>query len=116
MRFLADENFNRKVLNGLQAVLPAAEIVRIQDTDLFGAADPVILEWAAKKNLILLTHDVKTMTKYAYERIEAGLPMPGIIEVSTAISIGKAIEELSLLLGAGKAADFENYVWYVPVQ
>jgi hypothetical protein len=32
---------------------------------------------------ILLTHDVKTMPGYAYERMVAGLPVPGIIEAST---------------------------------
>jgi hypothetical protein len=41
------------------------------------AGDPAILEWAAQEGRVLLTHDVADMTKYAYERIRTGKPMPG---------------------------------------
>ena len=32
----------------------------------------VILEWCVANERILLTHDVNTMTKFAYERLIAG--------------------------------------------
>ena len=43
---------------------------------------------------ILLAHDVETMTRYAYERVQAGLEMPGVFEISRNVSVGLAIEEL----------------------
>jgi predicted nuclease of predicted toxin-antitoxin system len=116
MRFLADENFNGPVLRGLQRVLPDVDIIRVQDTEMYGASDPELLEWAAQENCILLTHDVQTVTGFAYERVQQGLPMPGIIEVRLTKGIGGTIDELSILIGAGIPADFENQVRYVPLR
>jgi hypothetical protein len=36
-----DENFNDRILRGLQRRLPSLDAVRIQDTELEGADDPV---------------------------------------------------------------------------
>ena len=44
-----------------------------------------------------MTHDVTTMTHYAYERVKAGKSMPGVFEVSRAVPIGTAIEDILLL-------------------
>ncbi len=64
----------------------------MQDTEVAGAEDPQVLAWAAREGRVLLTHDVKTMTKFAYERVAAGLPMPGVFEVSLDMPMGQAID------------------------
>jgi hypothetical protein len=115
VRFLADENFDNRILAGLRRRQPALEILRVQDTDLAGAVDPEVLAWAAKERRILLTHDAATMPGYAYERIEAGAAMPGVIEVSLDLPIGQAIEELVLLMEAGRPEEFDNRVIYLPL-
>jgi predicted nuclease of predicted toxin-antitoxin system len=46
-----------------------------------GYEDPKLLEWAAEENRLIITHDAETMTKFAYERVVANLPMPGVILV-----------------------------------
>ena len=45
----------------------------------------------------MLTHDVTTMTQYAYARVAAGQPMPGVFEVSRSVPIGTTIEDIMLL-------------------
>jgi predicted nuclease of predicted toxin-antitoxin system len=70
IRLLLDENFNGKIARGLRARQPDVDMIRVQDTELFGAEDPDVLEWTAKEGRILLTHDLETMTKYANERLE----------------------------------------------
>ena len=82
LRLAADENFNNDIVWGVLRRNPNVDIVRIQDVNLSGADDPTILAWAASVGRVLLTHDVKTMTRYAYERTTAGLAMPGLFEVS----------------------------------
>lgn len=82
MRILADENFNNDIVRGLLRRKPDLNIVRIQDVGLSGSDDPTVLEWAACEERVLLTHDVSTITRYAYERINAGKGMPGVFEVS----------------------------------
>ncbi len=66
---LADENFNNDIVRGLSRRKPDIDILRLQDIGLSGASDPTVLEWAAKENRVLLTHDVTTITKHAYERV-----------------------------------------------
>jgi predicted nuclease of predicted toxin-antitoxin system len=74
IRFAADENLNDAITRGLRRRQAAIDIVRVQDAGLSGADDRTILQWAAEQGRVLLTHDVSTMTKYAYERSTAASP------------------------------------------
>ena len=96
LRLLADENLNNDIVRGLLRQRPDLDIVRVQDVGLSGADDPTVLAWAAQERRVLITHDVSTVTKYAYERIRAGQSMPGVFEVSRAVPIGRAIEDILL--------------------
>jgi hypothetical protein len=113
---VADENFNNDIVRGLLRRKPDLDIVRIQDVGLSGAEDPLILEWAAQANRVLLTHDVTTITKYAYERIQAGQRMPGVIEVSRSVPIGRAIEDILLLAESSHEAEWEGQILYLPLR
>lgn len=115
LRFAADENFNGRIVRGLQRVLPELDIVRVQDTPLAGAEDPEVLDWAAGESRLLLTHDVATITGFAYDRVRAGKPMPGVVEVSTDMAIGRAIEEIQLLAEASSSDECEGQVMYLPL-
>jgi predicted nuclease of predicted toxin-antitoxin system len=81
LKLLADENFDNTILRGLLRRQPDIDIIRVQDTELYGANDPTVLAWAAQENRILLTHDVATITRYAYDRIAKEQSRPGVIEV-----------------------------------
>lgn len=48
----ADENFNNKLVRGVQRLRPRLDIVRVQDAGLRGADDPTVLEWAAAENRV----------------------------------------------------------------
>ena len=115
LRLLADENFNNDILRGLRRRNPEIDVVRVQDVGLMGEEDPVILEWAAEESRILLTHDVATVTRYAYDRVRAGKPMPGVCEVSRMVPIGRAVEEIELLAVCSFAEEWENQVRYLPL-
>ncbi len=114
MRLLADENFNNDVVRGLLRIDPTLDIIRVQDTDVYHAADPVVLEWAAQENRILLTHDVQTMTHFTYNRVRADKRMPGVIEVIEGTPVGKVIEQLLMVLGAMNSDELENRIFYIP--
>lgn len=115
LRLAADENFNNNVVRGLLRREPELDIVRVQDVGLSGADDPTVLEWAAREGRILLTHDVSTITKYAYERIRAGQPMPGVFEVSRAIPVGRVIKDVLLLVEYSLDGEWEGQVRYLPL-
>lgn len=59
--------------------------------------DEGVLEFAANEGRIILTHDVSTMTHFAYERAKDGQAMPGVFEVSTSQSLAVAIEEILII-------------------
>lgn len=116
MRFVADENFNNDIVRGVRRRNPSIDIVRIQDEGLSGATDPTILEWAAQSGRILLTHDVSTMTRHAYDRVRAGQSMPGVFEVKRDVPIGVAIEEILLLAECSVEGEWEGQVRYLPLR
>jgi hypothetical protein len=114
-RFLTDEDFRGRVLRGLKRRLPDLDVVRAQDEGLSGEQDPIVLEWAARHDRILLTHDAKTMPRHAYARVHAGLPMPGVCVVPQALPIRVAIEELLTVIECGRREDLENRVLRLPL-
>lgn len=115
VRFAADENFNNDILRGLLRRRPDLDIVRIQDAGLSGADDRTVLEWAAQEGRILLTHDVTTMTRYAYERIQEGKRMPGIFEVSRRVPVATAIEDILLIAECSLEGEWEGQIYYLPL-
>ncbi|MCM0590049.1 MAG: DUF5615 family PIN-like protein [Gloeotrichia echinulata CP02] len=114
MRFLTDENFNGSILRGLIRRLPELDIVRVQDVGLIHADDSTILEWAANEERILLTHDVATITLYAYERINKGLSIPGVVEVIATAPIGQVIDDLYLFVSCSNPGEYEGQILFIP--
>ena len=115
LRLAADENFDGRIVRGLLRALPDLDLVRVQDTPLEGALDEDVLEWAAREGRVVLTHDVSTMTAAAWARVRAGLPMPGLIEVSSDSPVGPAIDEISLVIVASRPGEHEGQVLFLPL-
>ncbi len=116
MRFAADENFDGRILEGLRARHPDFDVVRIQDTEMAQAPDPELLGWAAREGRILLTHDLSTIPGHFYNRIRAGLPVPGVIEVPRKMPIGQVVHDLELIITAGTSDDFQGKIFYLPIR
>ncbi|MBN3941069.1 MAG: DUF5615 family PIN-like protein [Nostoc sp.] len=114
LKFLADENFDNTVVRGLFRRSPEIDVVRVQDLGLSGKDDPTILDWAAQEGRILLTHDVSTITRYAYERVRQGQTMPGVIEVSLDTPVGRVIEDILVLVECSQEGELEGQVQYLP--
>lgn len=116
LRLIADENFNNNIVRGLLRRKADLDIVRAQDVALAGVDDPTILQWAAQQNRVLLTHDVSTITKYPYARIEAGQAMPGGFEVSRTAPIGPVIEDILLLAECSLEDEWAGQIRYLPLK
>jgi hypothetical protein len=115
LRLAADENFNSDIVRGLVRRKPDLDIVRIQDAGLSGADDAAVLDWAASQGRALVTHDAGTMTRHAYDRVRAARPMPGVFEVSPSVSIGRAIDDLLLIVECSLEGEWEGQVRYLPL-
>ena len=115
IRLAADENFDGTIIDGVRRRKPDLDLVRVQDVGLRGADDPTILEWAAREGRILLTHDVETMTHYAYDRVRRGEPMPGVMEVGDHLPIGTVIEDILILAECSTEGEWEGRVDFFPL-
>jgi len=118
LSFLADENFLGAITDGALRRDPNLDLVRVQDVGLAGASDPAILQWAARYGRVVLSHDVSTMSRYAYERVAAGLPMPGVFLVRESVAInatGVVIESLLLLAQSSLEREWEQQVVFLPL-
>ena len=115
LSFLVDENFDHRILEGLLLREPDLDAVSVQDAGLRGREDPIVLDWAAQKGRIILTHDVATMTAYAYERVRSGQHMPGIFEIAQGENIGTIIDDILLIARCSDEREWENRVCYLPL-
>jgi predicted nuclease of predicted toxin-antitoxin system len=114
IKLASDENFDGDIVRGLLRRRPKLDIVRVQDIGLTETPDPIILAWAAGEKRILLTHDRDTMPNFAYDRIRAGEPMPGVFLVSDRMPKGEAIEQLLLAVDCLSVEDCKDQVMYFP--
>ena len=87
-RFLADENFRIEIVRGVLRQDPATDIVRAQDVNLARTPDSIVLERVAEMGRVLLTHDYGDMPFYIDERLRAGLPMPGAVQIPWTLPTG----------------------------
>lgn len=115
LRLATDEDFNNKILRGLRRRDSELDILRVQDAGLAGYDDLEILAWAADEDRVLLTHDVNTLVGFAYDRIVAGLPMPGVFAVRRSLTVAQAIEDILLLAQCSDDGEWRDRVLFLPL-
>jgi Domain of unknown function (DUF5615) len=115
LKLAIDENLDNRILRGLRRFHPELDAIRIQDTEIYEADDPVVLEWCAVEERILVSHDFRTIPKYAYERIRDGQTVAGIILVPTDLPIQQSIEDLHILIECASDEDWTNRLEYLPL-
>jgi predicted nuclease of predicted toxin-antitoxin system len=114
LRLITDVNIEEAIYQGLLLRQPDLDIISVQDVGLPSADDPALLDWAASKNRIMVTHDRNTMIRFAYDRILAGLPMPGLFVLRDDLSIGQTIQELLVRVLCSEHEEWKNWIEFIP--
>jgi len=115
VRFLADEDIDADIIQGLRSREPTIDILDVKTAGLRGTRDPALLEPAAQQDRILITHDRRTMTRHFRERVAAGKPTLGVfILPQQQGAIGETIESLLLVWTASQAEEWRNQIVYLP--
>jgi len=115
IRLLTDENFNQNIVRGLNRRCPYLDLLSVRDVGLSGLPDPLLLNWAAQENRIMLTHDFGTMINYAKQLLIQGEPMAGALFVPERLPIGRAIEDLQLVVECRSQSEMYNCIEYLPL-
>lgn len=97
LRLASDADVNGAILRGLERRRPDVDLVRAQEALPQGTSDPAVLAWASAENRVLITNDRNTMVGFAYQRVAAGEPMPGVIVTTNEQTVGSAINDILLI-------------------
>lgn len=114
IKFIADQNFRDEIIRNLRERNAEIDIISVRDIGMEEATDPEILEWAAQQGRVVLSHDVNTMRGDAYNRVIAGLPMPGLFLVIQDEPAGPVIQDILDLAESSFEGEWENRVEYLP--
>ncbi len=68
-RFLADEDLRHSIVQAIRGIEPELAITTVFEAGLASVADDEVLQYAWQHHLLLLSHDVNTMTFFAEQRI-----------------------------------------------
>lgn len=115
LRFASDENFNGNIVRILLTRLPDIDLIRIQDTPMFGAEDREVFAWCANEERILLSQDAATLSNFAYERTAAGLPMPGVFLADQHAPARAIADDLILIATCSSPEEWVSQVWHLPL-
>lgn len=115
LRLLTDENVRGEIVEGMRLREPSLDIVRVEEVGLMATDDRVILDWAATEGRIVITRDRRTLIGFAYDRVRAGLPMPGVFVLRRRISIGDVIDALLILGMCSSPDEWKDQVTHVPL-
>ena len=75
-RFLADENFNGRIVVGLRRICPEIDLLTFVEANIVkGVSDPELIEETAHLDRILLTHDKRTMLVHFADVLARTLPL-----------------------------------------
>jgi hypothetical protein len=115
MKFLADENFDNRIVRGLLRRQPDLDILRVQDLEIAGADDLTVLGWAAQAGRILLTHDERSIPHYVHERLAAGETIAGVIVASDSLAISAVIEDVLIIVECSSEAEWIDQLQRLPL-
>ena len=114
IRFLADANFNQKIVAGLLLREPRIDFELPQNVIPEEMEDTQVLELGAARGRIIVTHDVRTMPNH-FSDFVADQPCGRMILVPKKMPIGAAIEDLLLIWHVSEAEEWINQMRRLPL-
>jgi hypothetical protein len=115
VRFLADADLNKAILNGVLRREPSLDFLTAQAARLRGLNDTAVLALAAQQQRVLVSHDVGTMPAHFRAFRDGGNVSGGVFLIPQNLDIGTAIEELVLIWLASEASEWANRLQWLPI-
>jgi hypothetical protein len=113
-KFLADENFNTKIIAGLLRREPSVDFQTAKLAGILGLPDDEVLATAAREGRILVSHDRETMPGH-FSRFVVEFESTGALIVSQNLPIRDAIEEILLVWAASEPGEWRNRIGFLPI-
>jgi len=113
-RFLADEDLRHRIVKAARRLEPSLEFATAVELGLSRAIDPELLEFAAKNNWLLVSHDVNTMKAFAEQRLASGQGIAGLFMVPQNKASRSVAECLILIWATSSAEEWKDRIVYLP--
>lgn len=94
---------------------PSLEWQRVRDVGLSERSDAEVLAYATEHGYLVVSHDVNTMPRAAYDRMRSGEKISGLFMVKQRAPVGPVIASLLLIWSASEAEEWENQVGFLPL-
>jgi predicted nuclease of predicted toxin-antitoxin system len=114
-RFLADHDLRNAIVRGVVRREPAVDFLLARDVGVHERPDDEVLRFAAQHGLIVVSHDVNTMSAAAYARLTRGEPFAGLILVRQQAAIGPVIEDLVVIAIGSELQEWQGQVRFLPL-
>jgi hypothetical protein len=115
-RFLADHDFNEHIIRGVTQREPAIDFWRLRELGLERSADDEVLDYAAANQLIVVSHDIRTMPGAARARLASGQFLSGLLLAQQRTPLAPIIEDLILIWAATEAEEWANQMNFLPIR
>lgn len=114
VKFLADVNFDRRIVDGVLRRESLVDFQTSDEADLSGKNDLEVLETAASLQRILVTHDRKTMPK-TFGAFASRSQSFGVLVIPQKLSLRAGIDELLLIWALSDAEEWLNVITSIPL-
>ena len=113
IRFIADENFDGNIIDGLRSKYPHVDLITVQEAGLSGTPDPEILDWATQIDRVVLSRDKSTMKGDAEERLRQNQHVVGLLLTTDRMSRGTIIDQIEIWSRKDLESAFANPIQYL---
>lgn len=116
LKLFIDQDFNHDILRGIIARIPDLNFVTAHGIGRGREQDLAHLEWATEQGRIIVTHDINTFTNTVNSLIKGGHETTGLVVVPQLLQIGRAIEDLELLICCVDFDELKSSIRYLPLR
>ena len=114
LRFQADADLNQAIVHAVIRREPEIDFQTATQANLEGIADANVLALAAKDKRVLISHDIRTMPHHFGDFI-SHQDSCGVILISQALPIARAVEDLILIWSVTEMEEWENRIGFLPL-
>ena len=109
------KTLNGAIIRGIRRRQLGVDLIRMQEVGLRTQSDEKLLDWAAADGRMVISNDRGTLIGLANARTAAGLPMPGIFVLRTAVMLGQVVDGIILLALASDPDDWTDRITFIPL-
>lgn len=118
-RFLADEDFDEDVVRGVKRKRPDIEFLTAAEAGTLRLEDSAVLRRARELDLILITHDRRTMPRHFGDlltELREGETSPGMFMVTQGVHpLGEIIDSIVEVYDLSRHDEWRNQVRDLPL-